>query len=176
MAVSDKAKGKSMMPVEDDMDWYTNEMREHAEKIAEGSRKIAYNVVENVVLARDGLDGGGGCIREYVRVVAGMDDGGNEVMKDKVSQEHVCKEEVPLNNNIGKQSGDLVEMPSEAVKQRIDDHVPDEINGSKGEQVPNHVGKKGNLEFLVCKQVPNFGGDELVDKGRPMKRKMVYAE
>ncbi|GKB04415.1 putative ribonuclease H-like domain-containing protein [Tanacetum coccineum] len=29
-------KGKSMMYVEDDMDWYTNEMREHAEKFAEG--------------------------------------------------------------------------------------------------------------------------------------------
>ncbi|GJW77474.1 hypothetical protein Tco_0139156 [Tanacetum coccineum] len=48
-------------------------------------------------------------------------------MKDKVSQEHVCEEEVPLNNNIGKQSGDFVEMPSEAVEQRIDGNVPYEI-------------------------------------------------
>ncbi|GKF55956.1 hypothetical protein Tco_0166296 [Tanacetum coccineum] len=40
-------------------------------------------------------------------------DKGTEVMKDKVSQEHVCEEDVPLKNNIGKQSGDLVEMPSE---------------------------------------------------------------
>nr|GEY59645.1 hypothetical protein [Tanacetum cinerariifolium] len=34
-------KGKSMMHVEDDMDWYTYEMREKAEKVAEGFRKIA---------------------------------------------------------------------------------------------------------------------------------------
>ncbi|GKF24965.1 hypothetical protein Tco_0080859, partial [Tanacetum coccineum] len=51
-------------------------------------------------------------------------------MKDNVSQEHVCKKEVPLNNNIGKQSGNLVEMPSEAVEQGMDDHVPDEIDGA----------------------------------------------
>ncbi|GJX19565.1 hypothetical protein Tco_0222242 [Tanacetum coccineum] len=42
----------------------------------------------------------------------GQKDKGTDVMKDKVSQEHACKEEVPLNNNIGKQSGDFVEMPS----------------------------------------------------------------
>ncbi|GJZ41451.1 hypothetical protein Tco_0588337 [Tanacetum coccineum] len=41
-------------------------------------------------------------------------DKGTDVMKDKVSQEHVCEEEVPLNNNIGKQIGDFVDMPSEA--------------------------------------------------------------
>ncbi|GKE11846.1 hypothetical protein Tco_1415397 [Tanacetum coccineum] len=76
-------------------------------------------------------------------------------MKDKVSQEHVCEEEVPLNNNIGKQIGDFVDMPSEAVEQRMDANVPDEIDGAKGEQVPNHVIKKANLEFLVCKQVAN---------------------
>ncbi|GJX29500.1 hypothetical protein Tco_0237579 [Tanacetum coccineum] len=39
-----------------------------------------------------------------------------EVMKDGVSQEHMCEEEVPFNNNKGKLSGDLVEMPSEVVK------------------------------------------------------------
>ncbi|GKA91933.1 hypothetical protein Tco_0813858 [Tanacetum coccineum] len=76
-------------------------------------------------------------------------DKGTEVIKDKVSQEHVCEEEVPLNNNIGKQSGDLVEMPSEAVEKGMDNHVPDEIDGTKGEQVLNHVVKKGILEFLV---------------------------
>ncbi|GKC35559.1 hypothetical protein Tco_1047943 [Tanacetum coccineum] len=76
---------------------------------------------------------------------------GTEAMKDKVSEEHVCEEEVPLNINIGKQSGDLVEMPSEAVEQRIYDYVPDEIVGAKGEQVPNHVVEKGNFKFLVCK-------------------------
>ncbi|GKE48004.1 hypothetical protein Tco_1479262 [Tanacetum coccineum] len=52
-------------------------------------------------------------------------------MKYKVSQEHVCEEEVPLNNNLGKQSGDLVEMSSEAVEHAIDDHVSGEINGDK---------------------------------------------
>ncbi|GKC28487.1 hypothetical protein Tco_1035781 [Tanacetum coccineum] len=44
-------------------------------------------------------------------------DKGTDVMKDKVSQEHVCEEEVPLNNNIGKQIGNFVDIPSEAVKQ-----------------------------------------------------------
>ncbi|GJT90303.1 hypothetical protein Tco_1079148 [Tanacetum coccineum] len=86
-------------------------------------------------------------------------DKSTEVMKDKVSHEHVCEEKVPLNNNLGKQSGDLLEMPSEAMEQGMDDHVPDEIDGAKGEQVLNHVVKKGNLEILVCKQVANYGGD-----------------
>ncbi|GJU61913.1 hypothetical protein Tco_1243748 [Tanacetum coccineum] len=104
------------------------------------------------------------------------DNKGSEAMKDKVSQEHVCEEDVLLNNNIRKQSGELVEMPSEAVEQGMDDHVPDEIDGAKCEQVPNHVVNKGNLVVLVCKQVANHGGDELVDKGRPLKRKKVYAE
>ncbi|GKC28485.1 hypothetical protein Tco_1035779 [Tanacetum coccineum] len=54
----------------------------------------------------------------------------------------------------------------------MDANVPDEIDGAKGEQVPNHVVKKGNLEFLVCKEVANPGVNELVDKGRPLKRKM----
>ncbi|GKD32963.1 hypothetical protein Tco_1248472, partial [Tanacetum coccineum] len=76
-------------------------------------------------------------------------DKGTDVMKDKVSQEHVCEEDVPLNNNIGKQIGDF------------------------DEQVPNHVVKKGNLEFMVCKEVANPGVNELVDKGRPLKRKRV---
>nr|GEX51491.1 hypothetical protein [Tanacetum cinerariifolium] len=89
---------------------------------------------------------------------------------------NVCEEEVPLNNNIGKQIGDFVDMPSEAVKQRMDANVPDEIDGAKGEQVPNHVVKKSNLEFLVCKEVANPSVNELVDNERPLKRKMVYAE
>ncbi|GJU74251.1 hypothetical protein Tco_1265656 [Tanacetum coccineum] len=131
--------------------------------------------------------GGGGYLRDYVRVVGGTDDGvdvcdtaledkGTDVMKDTVSLKNVCEEEVPLNNNIGKQIGDFVDMPSEAVEQRMDANVPDEIDGAKGEQVPNHVVKKGNLEFLVCKEVANPGVNELVDKGRPLKRKRVYAE
>nr|GEV31753.1 hypothetical protein [Tanacetum cinerariifolium] len=64
----------------------------------------------------------------------------------------------------GKQTGDLVEMPSEAVEHGMHDHVLDEIDGAMGEHVPNHVVKKGNLEFLVCKHVANHGGDELVTK------------
>nr|GEZ26838.1 hypothetical protein [Tanacetum cinerariifolium] len=103
-------------------------------------------------------------------------DKGTEVMKDKFSHEHMCEEEVPSNNNIRKQSGDLIEMPSEVVEHRMDDCVPDEIDGAKGEHVSNHVVKKGNLEFLVWKQVANHSGDELVDKGRPLKRKKMYAE
>ncbi|GKC34493.1 hypothetical protein Tco_1046877 [Tanacetum coccineum] len=83
----------------------------------------------------------------------------------------MCEEEVPLNNNIGKQIGDFIDITSEAVEQRMDANMPDEINGAKGEQVPNHVVKKGNLEFLVCKEVANLGVNELVDKGRPLKRK-----
>ncbi|GKG05461.1 hypothetical protein Tco_0325547, partial [Tanacetum coccineum] len=79
-------------------------------------------------------------------------------------------------NNIGKQSGDLVEMPSEAIEKGMYDHVPNEIDGAKCEQVPNHVVNKGKLEVLVCKQVTNHGGDELVDKGKLLMRKMVYVE
>ncbi|GKD11473.1 hypothetical protein Tco_1195880 [Tanacetum coccineum] len=199
-----------------DMVWYTDEIREQAEKIADDLRDIVSYFVEKEVkkytdderyimdssppsrvsatLQSLGL-GGGGCLRKYVRIVAGMDDKdsdsdlliqtpwsdesnnekrakrwreefewkislfeidlifginafdlekGTEVMKNKVSQEHVCAEEVPLNNNIGKQSGNLVEMPSKAVEQGIDDHVPDEIDGAIGEQVLNHVVKKGS--------------------------------
>ncbi|GJT22355.1 hypothetical protein Tco_0892292 [Tanacetum coccineum] len=63
-------------------------------------------------------------------------------MKDKVSQEQVCEEE---------------------------------IDGAKGEQVPNLAVKKDNLEFLVCKEVANPGVNELVDKERPLKRKKVFA-
>ncbi|GKC89411.1 hypothetical protein Tco_1150060 [Tanacetum coccineum] len=91
-------------------------------------------------------------------------------MKDTVSQKNVCEEEVPLKKNIGKQIGDFVDMPSEEVEKRMNANVPDEIDGAKGEQVPNH------LEFLVCKKVTNPGVNELVDKGRPLKRKRVYAE
>ncbi|GJU47505.1 hypothetical protein Tco_1204771 [Tanacetum coccineum] len=103
-------------------------------------------------------------------------DKGTDVMKDKVSQEHVYEEEVPLNHNIEKQIGDFVDMPSEAVEQGMDANVPDEIDDAKGEQVPNHVVKKGNLEFMICKEVANLGVNELVEKGRPLKRKRVYAE
>ncbi|GKF00936.1 hypothetical protein Tco_0027859 [Tanacetum coccineum] len=72
-------------------------------------------------------------------------DKGTDVMKDKVIQENVYEKEVSLNNNIGKQIGDFVDMPSEAVEQGMDVNVLDEIDGAKGKQVPNHVVKKGNL-------------------------------
>ncbi|GKB65521.1 hypothetical protein Tco_0921707 [Tanacetum coccineum] len=35
-------------------------------------------------------------------------------------------------------------MPSETGEQGMDDHVPDEIDGAMGEQVLNHVVKKGS--------------------------------
>nr|GEU59300.1 hypothetical protein [Tanacetum cinerariifolium] len=94
-------------------------------------------------------------------------------MKATVSQKNVCKEEMPLNNNIGKQIGNFVDIPSEAVEKRMDANVQDEIDGAKGKQVPHHVVNKGNLEFLVCKEVSNPGVNEPVDKERPLKRKRV---
>nr|GFB71909.1 hypothetical protein [Tanacetum cinerariifolium] len=78
---------------------------------------------------------------------------GTDVLKEKVSQKNACEEEVPLNNNIGKQIGVFVDMPSEVVEQGMDANVPAEIDGAKGEQVPNHVVKNGNLEFLVDKEI-----------------------
>nr|GEZ47917.1 hypothetical protein [Tanacetum cinerariifolium] len=120
--------------------------------------------------------GGDGYLRDYVWLIGGTDDNGTDVMKDKVSQEHVCEDEVPLNPNIGKQISDFVDMPSETVEQGMDANVPDEIDDPKGEQAPNHVVKKGNLEFPVCKKVANPGVNELVDKERPLKSKRVYAE
>ncbi|GJT14851.1 hypothetical protein Tco_0873557 [Tanacetum coccineum] len=45
-ATSYKAK---LMHLEDDMGWYTDEMREHAEKIVNSLRDIAYYIVEKVV-------------------------------------------------------------------------------------------------------------------------------
>ncbi|GJV85195.1 hypothetical protein Tco_1525093 [Tanacetum coccineum] len=152
MAVSDKGKfvddnnhkGKSMMPLDDDM--YCKKVTLLNDEIMEESRKILQKKIANL---RKGL-GGGGCLREYVGVVVETEDGDSdiellmptpwsdesknekrqkekdtEVMKDKVIQEHVYEEEVSLNNNIGKLSHDLVEMPSKAVEQGIDDHVPD---------------------------------------------------
>ncbi|GJY27664.1 hypothetical protein Tco_0403431 [Tanacetum coccineum] len=159
-------------------------------------KKISPMAEEIMALLREGL----GKKRDYVRVVAGTNEedsdselliptswsdesknkkgqkGGEKTSKGKDPSRNTCEEEVSLNNNIGKQSGDLVEMPSEAVEQEMDDHVPDEIDGAKYEQLPNHIVKKGNLEFLVSKQVKNDGGDELVEKGRPLKRKRMYAE
>ncbi|GJV71907.1 hypothetical protein Tco_1491902 [Tanacetum coccineum] len=69
-------------------------------------------------------------------------DKGTDVIKDTVSQKNVCKEKVPFNNNIGKHIGDFLDIPSEAVEQRMDANVPDKIDGAKGEQVPNHVVRK----------------------------------
>ncbi|GKA18089.1 hypothetical protein Tco_0697926 [Tanacetum coccineum] len=104
------------------------------------------------------------------RMKKGQKEKGNEVMKDKVSQEHVCEEEVSLKNNIRKQSGDLVEMPSEAVEQGMDDHVPDEIDGAKGEQVSNHVVKKGNGYSLKDKnKVKTEHGNEMSMKNQSQR-------
>nr|GEW92467.1 hypothetical protein [Tanacetum cinerariifolium] len=66
-------------------------------------------------------------------------------------------------------------MPSEAVKQGMDDHVSNELDGVKchTHSIANIGRKKGGLEFLVCKQAPKHGVEELVDRGRPMKRKKV---
>ncbi|GJY56862.1 hypothetical protein Tco_0455977 [Tanacetum coccineum] len=86
----------------------------------------------------------------------------------------MCEEEVPFNNNIEKQIGDFVDMASEAVEQGMNANVSNEIGCAKGKQVSNHVVKKGNLEFLVCKEVANPGVNELVDKGRPLKRKRIW--
>nr|GEU71555.1 RNA-directed DNA polymerase, eukaryota [Tanacetum cinerariifolium] len=135
----------------------------NAEAIGSASRQAQQ---AEPLVGQDGLGGSG------VGVVIGLSvaDGAGGAGVGVGSQE------VPLNNNIRKQSGDLVEMPSEAVEQEMDDHIPGEIDGAKGEQVLNHVVKKGNFEFLVCKQVVNHGGDGLVYKERPLKRKRVYAE
>ncbi|GKA31766.1 hypothetical protein Tco_0718133 [Tanacetum coccineum] len=38
-------------------------------------------------------------------------------------------------------------IPSEAVKHGMDDHVLDEIDGAKGQQVPNHVVNKGKMQW-----------------------------
>ncbi|GKC17498.1 hypothetical protein Tco_1014280 [Tanacetum coccineum] len=138
-------KSKFMMPVEDDIDWYTEEIGEQTEKVC--------------LLDSD---------NELLIPTPWSDESKNEKKGKKV----------PSKNNIGKLSHDLVDMPSEAVEQGMDDHVPDEIDGVKCHTYSDASigGKKGDLEFLVCKQVPNHGGDELVDKGRPMKRKRVYAD
>ncbi|GKD35116.1 hypothetical protein Tco_1250625 [Tanacetum coccineum] len=79
-------------------------------------------------------------------------------------------------DNLDMECGDGQYMLSEAVEQEMDANVPDEIDGAKGEQVPSHVVKKGNLDILVCREVSNPGVNELVEKGRPIKRKRVHAE
>ncbi|GJX44942.1 hypothetical protein Tco_0261618 [Tanacetum coccineum] len=53
----------------------------------------------------------------------------HEVDRKTGSRKQCCEEDVPLNNNIKKQGGDLVEMPNEAVEQGMNDHLPDEIDG-----------------------------------------------
>ncbi|GJR89690.1 putative ribonuclease H-like domain-containing protein, partial [Tanacetum coccineum] len=55
-------------------------------------------------------------------------------------------------------------MPSEAVEQGMDDDVPDEINGAKCEQVPNHVVKKET----------RFGGNEATKKTQKTLLKQMY--
>ncbi|GJU26570.1 hypothetical protein Tco_1165191 [Tanacetum coccineum] len=116
----------------------------------------------------------GGCLREYARVVAGMDD---EEFDSELLIYHGLMSPRMIKGKKEKATEVMKDkIPSKAVEHEMDDHMPDDIDGAKGEQVPNLVGKKVNLEFLVCKQVTNHGSDELVDKRRPLKRKMVYAE
>nr|GEX09611.1 hypothetical protein [Tanacetum cinerariifolium] len=131
-----------------DLLWYNEEIREQVENLADVWRTtISYFVkkaVKNMQMMNDVgacfvscclFRLGGGDLREYVSVIGGTDDGdkGNDVMKDTVRQRNMCEEEMPLNNNIGKQIGDFVDMPSEAVEKRMDANVPDEIDGAKGE-------------------------------------------
>ncbi|GJV60974.1 copia protein [Tanacetum coccineum] len=73
------------------------------------------------------------------------------------------KIEVPLNNNIGKQIGDFVNMPSEAMEQGMDANVPDEIEDAKGEQVPNY-GYEENLEIQVVKRFSTLWVNELLTR------------
>nr|GEX70725.1 hypothetical protein [Tanacetum cinerariifolium] len=152
--------------------------------------------------------GGGGYLRNYVRVVAEKNDEG----KSKIGIVYIkglfpfiiwCELVIPTlwsdeSKNVkrskrwkevfewkrslfeidlmfGINAFDL-DKGTESSGIRMDDHVHDEIDSAKCEHVPIHVVNKGNLEVLVCKQVANHGGDELVDKGRPLKRKRVYAE
>ncbi|GJY76878.1 reverse transcriptase domain-containing protein [Tanacetum coccineum] len=93
-------------------------------------------------------------------------ENGTKVRKDKLSQEHVCKEEVPLDNKIGKLIHDLIEMSSEAVKYYMDDYVHNEIDSVL------------NVTLNLC-----FGNtfhtmvvEVVKDKGRPMKRRRVYGD
>nr|GEV99545.1 hypothetical protein [Tanacetum cinerariifolium] len=110
--------------------------------------------------------GGGGYLRDYVRIVAGTND------RDSDSDLLIPT----LWSDESKNEKGQKDMPSEAVEQEMDATVPDEIDGANVKQVSNHVLKKGNFEFLVCKEVANPGVNELVDKGRPLKRKRVYDE
>ncbi|GJR67237.1 hypothetical protein Tco_0013302 [Tanacetum coccineum] len=75
--------------------------------------------------------GGGGYLRDYVRVVAGMDDeGGGGYLRDYVRV-------------VG--GTDDRDMPIEAVEQGMDANVPDKIDDVKGEQVPNQELRKITL-------------------------------
>ncbi|GJW18508.1 hypothetical protein Tco_0025944 [Tanacetum coccineum] len=60
----------------------------------------------------------------------------------------------------------------------IYDHVPDEIDDIEGDKDSDAsiCGKKGNLEFLVCKQVPNRGGDETGGLRKTNVEERVYAD
>ncbi|GJZ32846.1 hypothetical protein Tco_0578282 [Tanacetum coccineum] len=70
------------------------------------------------------------------------DESKNEKKGKNVERRIRIKKDPCLRLTLRKQSGDLVEMPSEAVEQGMDDHVPDEIDGAKCEQFLNHVVKK----------------------------------
>ncbi|GKB91806.1 hypothetical protein Tco_0964078 [Tanacetum coccineum] len=116
--------------------------------------------------------GGGGYLRDYVRVV-GMDDKGSDselliptLWSDESKNEKKAKRQRHRVNE----------------RQGIDDHVPDEIDGAKCEQLPNHVVKKGNRlmkkgitmaepnEYIFVTR-KNFISDD--NKGRMIKKSFL---
>nr|GEV65872.1 transposase, mutator type [Tanacetum cinerariifolium] len=107
--------------------------------------------------------GGGGHLRDYVRIVDGADDRGKSKIGIGLGGGGYLRDYVRVVG--GTDDGD---MPSEAVEQGIYANAFDEIDGAKGEQVTNHVVKKCNFEFFVCKELANPDVNELVDKGRPL--------
>nr|GEW95737.1 hypothetical protein [Tanacetum cinerariifolium] len=76
--------------------------------------------------------GGGGYLRDYVRIVAGTND------RDSDSDLLIPT----LWSDESKNEKGQKDMPSEAVEQEMDATVPDEIDGANVKQVSNHVLKK----------------------------------
>ncbi|GJU63690.1 hypothetical protein Tco_1245525 [Tanacetum coccineum] len=108
---------------------------------------------------------------------------GTEIMKGKLSQEKISQEEVvgelneTFDNIIEKLSQDHVEMPSEVVEQRMNDHVHNEIDGVIYDtNIDASIsGKEGDLETWMWdemdqrdnefdwKQDTYHGDDEVVE-------------
>ncbi|GJX52887.1 hypothetical protein Tco_0281256 [Tanacetum coccineum] len=140
--MAESEKGKSMMSVDDD-----GHYEKVINRLAESDKgKSMMFVVDDRYCEKVILAGGNNeiCTRffkskwhnlrtiDFMFGISDFDLGKHsEVMKDKLFQEHVCEEEVHLDNSKGKLSHDLIEMPSEALEQGMDDHVPDEIDSVK---------------------------------------------